>query len=74
MWYLAGLLAYSLLVAFPSLLKQWLEEQTVDRVYSYGDSAGFQPDFPFNPDLTSGTKSVAKVQGSFSNTKYFNAQ
>jgi len=41
MWYLAGLLAYSLLVAFPSLLKQWLEEQTVDRVYSYGDSAGF---------------------------------
>jgi hypothetical protein len=26
---LAGLLAYSLFVAFPSLLKQWLEEQTV---------------------------------------------
>jgi hypothetical protein len=37
---MAGLLAYSLFVAFPSL-KQWLEEQTVYRAYSYGDSAGF---------------------------------
>jgi hypothetical protein len=39
----AGLLAYSLFVAFPSIIKQWLEEQTVYRAYSYGDSAGFKP-------------------------------
>jgi hypothetical protein len=53
---LAGLLAYSLFVAFPSLLKQWLEERTVDRDYSYGDSAGFKPDFPFNPDCYTGNQ------------------
>jgi hypothetical protein len=41
---LAGLLAYSLFVAFPSIIKQWLEEQTVYRAYSYGDSSRFKRD------------------------------
>jgi hypothetical protein len=30
------------------------------RTHSYGDSAGFTPDFPFNPDFA-GTRSAAKV-------------
>lgn len=32
------------------------------RFYSYGDSAGFSPDFPFNPDVyRQETKSAANV-------------
>jgi hypothetical protein len=30
-------------------------------VYSYGDSAGFSPDFPFNP-TNAGTKFAANVE------------
>jgi|GEM_PF-3659097 len=32
------------------------------KAYSYGDSAGFTPDFPFNPE-PSGTKYAANVKG-----------
>jgi hypothetical protein len=66
----AGLLAYSLFVAFPSLLKQWLEEQTVYRAYSYGDSAGIAPASLLIPVVIPGTKSAANVQHSFSSSKF----
>jgi hypothetical protein len=33
---------------------------TIHHLYSYGDSTGFAPDFPFNPD-SSGTKSATNV-------------
>src|ERR1700676_5576013 len=54
--YLAGLLACFLFTAFPSRLRRdsgrsvnssFFSEET----YSYGDSAGITPDFPFNPAL-----------------------
>ncbi len=38
--------------------------------YSYGDSAGFTPDFPFNPEC-SGTKFAANV-GSFGDAQQIN--
>jgi hypothetical protein len=38
-------------------------------LYSYGDSAGFAPDFPFNPGLIPGTKFVANVQQYLSSSK-----
>jgi hypothetical protein len=31
-------------------------------VYSYGDSAGIAPDFPFNPGLKPGTVTLANVK------------
>lgn len=59
----AGLLAWMIVAAFPiryagtvADLQQWWHLATVEYVlmtvlhpYSYGDSAGFAPDFPFNP-------------------------
>ena len=43
----------------------WITIQTVilslsKKAYSYGDSAGFTPDFPFNPAIA-GTNYVANV-------------
>jgi O-methyltransferase len=65
---LAGLLAYSVSDTFPSLIGQWYADRTDvndrkihERVYSYGDSAGFTPDFPFNPP-PGGTKITTKVK------------
>ena len=59
-----------LLNTFPSLImiRQWYvdcaelmsETNQHSRAYSYGDSAGFTPDFPFNPER-SGTIYSAKV-------------
>ena len=51
---------------------QWLEEQTVYRAYSYGDSSRFSRDSLLIPIMTSGTKSAANVTGRMQNiqTKY----
>ena len=42
---------------------QWSEELPVilDSTYSYGDSAGITPDFPFN-DVEASTKIAVKVE------------
>jgi hypothetical protein len=42
----AGLLACSLFVAFPSVFKQWLEEQTV---FTELTATGIAPDFNWLP-------------------------
>jgi len=51
---LAGLLARAARHTFPSWQRpeQWSEVLRVGvGTHSYGDSAGFTPDFPFNPPL-----------------------
>jgi hypothetical protein len=65
---LAGLLACLVSDTFPSLIGQWYVDRTVanlfdfhERAYSYGDSAGIKPDFPFNPP-PGGTKIPTKVK------------
>jgi hypothetical protein len=47
---LAGLLAYALPAYLPIRNKRTVVEAPVYcGIYSYGDSAGLSPDFPFNP-------------------------
>jgi hypothetical protein len=71
----AGLLACSLLKYLPitNIARQWFEESAEVKMkkssfsftlkaYSYGDSAGITPDFPFNPAVA-GTKYTANVTG-----------
>lgn len=65
--YRAGLLARSRLITFPfapgeqwSLNQQRKTQAVLRKAYSYGDSAGLTPDFPFNP-APAGTKYAANV-------------
>jgi len=52
---LAGLLAYAFSgrPSHPTIVGQWLEvcRRLLIGIYSYGDSAGLTPDFPFNDPL-----------------------
>jgi hypothetical protein len=59
---LAGLLACSAVQYLPIAYGQWREDWTVlvNRAYSYGDSAGFAPDFPFK-DAIASTKIAANL-------------
>jgi hypothetical protein len=48
----AGLLAYVVPARLPVLGGQWSEVcRSENDIYSYGDSAGIAPDFPFNPSV-----------------------
>lgn len=63
---LAGLLAYAISgrPSHPTIGGQWLEvcRRLLIGIYSYGDSAGLAPDFPFNDPPDGGpTKFEANV-------------
>jgi hypothetical protein len=55
----------SLVDTFPLEFQQWSADSTCElvttrRLYSYGDSTGFTPDFPFHPDAI-GNQIIANV-------------
>ncbi len=63
----AGLLAYVVPARLPVPGGQWSEVcRSENDIYSYGDSAGIAPDFPFNPCMEEPASGAKVSQGSLS--------
>jgi hypothetical protein len=71
---LAGLLAYAISgrPSHPTIGGQWLEvcRRLLIGIYSYGDSAGLTPDFPFNEPPDGGSTKFEANVGSLSKNNF----